>query len=268
MTISELKQACAENTSAKIADSLGANESIINSLTSIFIRQDRSIEEFIYLNKDEYKTLINQIKKEDINIPEIKKAKEDYFKKCNKLSPKIDYDYDDDDYYSYRNFNTYDKESYMKRQLAIMKNQELIEKLSESRNNFAGLGTNKVKRRLNKLSDNPICKATIIALEIEDKNISAKNTRGKFIDKIYKVKNNLILELSELFKKEKWIYGIQKSDSYGPSHVIYFEIPGCEQISWHFSPDNEKEYPVYNGVWDEKINSTLYKLEELIKTLI
>ena len=75
MTISELKQACAENTSAKIADSLGANESIINSLTSIFIRQDRSIEEFIYLNKDEYKTLINQIKKEDINIPEIKKAK-------------------------------------------------------------------------------------------------------------------------------------------------------------------------------------------------
>jgi len=268
MTISELKQACKQHNPTKIADSLGVDASIIQSLISVFIRQDRLIDDFIHLNKDDYKKLINTIKKEDIEIPEVKKQKAHFTKSCNKKSkpkPRVEEEDDDDNYFIRY---TFDKESYLQRQLALMKNQELIERLSEGRKEFAGLGTNKVKRRLNKLSDNPVCKAARIALEIEDKNISAKNTRGKFIEKIYKVKNTLILELAELFKNENWIYGIQKSDSYGPSHVIYFEIPGCEQISWHFAAEKEMNIPEYKGVWDEKINSTLDKLEDLIKGVI
>jgi len=52
------------------------------------------------------------------------------------------------------------------------------------------------------------------------------------------------------------------------SHVIYFEIPGCEQISWHFSPDSGKEFPVYVKKRDGKRNSTLFKLEETVRRIL
>lgn len=155
------------------------------------------------------------------------------------------------------------KEHLVSKYEALDKNQKLIEKLKFGRVNFAGLGTNKSKRRLNKLSvNNFIAKAVRIALEIEDKNISAKNSYGKYKDKIYDQKQKLILELCKLFKSQNWIYGIQNSNNYSASHVIYFEIPGCEQISWHFSPDKNYNFPEYLGKWDEKENSTMEKLEK------
>jgi hypothetical protein len=142
------------------------------------------------------------------------------------------------------------------------KNEQLVCDLKKKREQFAGIGTNKAKRRLNKLAiTNSVAKAVRLALEIEDKSISAKGCYGMYRDRIYKKKGELILSLSELFNKEQWVYGIQKSEVPPTSHVIYFEIPNCEQISWHFTPESESNLPEYMSKWDNKSNSTLEKLE-------
>ena len=141
------------------------------------------------------------------------------------------------------------------------KNAELVLDLKKRRSNFANIGTNKAKRFLNKLGLTlPIARALRLALEIEDKNIVAKGTYGDYIQKTYHKKEELILKLCEIFKEQKWVYGIQKSNNISASHVIYFEIPNCEQISWHFNPPYS-DFPQYGGNWDGKKNSTLNKLE-------
>lgn len=143
------------------------------------------------------------------------------------------------------------------------KNGRLIYDLKCKREKFAGIGTNKAKRRLNKLAlNNPVAKAVRLALEAEDKSISAKKYYGTYQSRIYEQKTKLILDLCNLFKEHGWKYGIQKSEIPPTSHVIYFEIPHCEQISWHFTPEKKDgNFPKYEGEWDKKINSTLDKIE-------
>jgi hypothetical protein len=59
------------------------------------------------------------------------------------------------------------------------KNENLICDLKKKRDEFAGIGTNKAKRRLNKLaSTSLIAKAVRLALEVDDKSISAKKSYG------------------------------------------------------------------------------------------
>lgn len=171
--------------------------------------------------------------------------------------------------------NKYEQESFDKyeriRQIQD-KNEQLVDQLRQKREQFANVGTNKAKRRLNKLAlTNPVAEAVRLALEIEDKNISAKKSYGIYQEKIYDQKNELILNLCKLFKKNKWTYGIQESENPPTSHVIYFEIPNCDQISWHFTPKKASSFPNYKGIWDKKINATLGKLEiitlELLKEI-
>jgi len=151
---------------------------------------------------------------------------------------------------------------------AIEKNQNLIADLYDARKNFLNLGTNKVKRRLNKLAvSDPIAHAVRLALECEDKNIQAKEARGRFKSKIYDNKFGIIMKLVEVFQTNNWIYGIEKQEDYKTNSIIYFEIPGMEQISWHTNlfPNTIKTLPLYNKSWDGKINSTLQKIGDKIK---
>jgi hypothetical protein len=149
------------------------------------------------------------------------------------------------------------------------KNERLIFQLKRKRKEFAGIGTNKAKRRLNKLAPtNTLAKAVRLALEVEDKSISAKKAYGIYQEKIYKNKTTFILDLCKLFKEQGWNYGIQKSDVPPTSHVIYFEIPTCEQISWHFTPEKCGDFPMYKGEWDKKPNSTIRKLEAVAERLL
>lgn len=151
----------------------------------------------------------------------------------------------------------------------IEKNEQLVEDLREKRNSFAGIGTNKVKRRLNKIGiSHLVARAVRTALEIEDKNISAKNSYGEYKDKIYKKKAQLIIELCKLFKDQGWVYGLHKSTVKDTSHVIYFEIPGCRQLSWHFTPEKPDDYPVYMSEWDREQGSTLTKLEVIVLDIL
>ena len=148
---------------------------------------------------------------------------------------------------------------------ALLKNEDLIENLELYRKNMLGLGTNKIKRRLNKLSktDN-IAKAIRLALEIEDKNILAKKYSGNYKQHYYESKYSLILELVKVFNENGWNYGKEESDVNDTDYIIYFEIPGCSQISWHTSFNKPAEIPNYNKKWDG-ISRTLEKLAGMIK---
>ena len=147
---------------------------------------------------------------------------------------------------------------------AHIRNMELISILEDKRTNMCGIGTRKLKIRLNKLSKEDF-RATLFrkTLECEDKNIQAKNSSFYYVDKIYREKQELIEELIELSKKYNIIYGIQDSDVSKVNYIVYFELPNCEQISFHSDLSNH-DIPVYQKPWDGKINSTLDKLEEAI----
>lgn len=142
---------------------------------------------------------------------------------------------------------------------------ELILQLKSYRDNFCGIGTRKVKLMLNKLGKtNPVALAYRYALEAEDYNIKAKETYGKYVDKNYNMKAVWLDKLIELCNINGFKYGIADSDVPNVSHIIYFEIDGCEQISFHTTLYNDSKYPIYDKEWDGKVNSTLPKLEAAI----
>jgi hypothetical protein len=53
------------------------------------------------------------------------------------------------------------------------------------------------------------------------------------MDRNYEKKHKLIKELITLFRYREWEFGVHAPARGTGRGVIYFEIPGCEQISWH-----------------------------------
>lgn len=157
------------------------------------------------------------------------------------------------------------KEFHRNKEIQQIQRIELIEDLQYKRHDFCGLSMRKIKLLLNKLSKtNNLAKAFRLALEIEDNNISAKNSYWKYEEYIYYKKYQNILKLVEVCKENNYLYGIQESDVPAVSHIIYFELPNCEQISFHTDIETPEEFPKYEKKWDGKVNSTLNKLEVAI----
>lgn len=167
---------------------------------------------------------------------------------------------------------------YTKANTPKAKKQRKIHTLIAARDTYAGIGTRKAKLRLNNFAKTDIyVRALRVALEIEDKNLSAKRYYGRifrsaysptYADLNYTVKQERIFELVEICKSQGWRYGIHESDQAGATHVIYFHLPEVEQISWHFTPGDGEQHPVYDGEWDRRENSTLGKLEPAIAKTI
>lgn len=153
----------------------------------------------------------------------------------------------------------------IERELRANRRYELIEQLKEKRNNYCGLDTRNVKLLLNKLSKtDPVAMVYRYLLEAEDYNIKAKDTYGEYSDKCYNKKSEFIDKSVEVCRQNNFSFGITKSDVPGVSHIIYFDIPGCEQISFHTTLNNPQDYPSYNKEWDGIVNSTLAKIESAI----
>lgn len=129
------------------------------------------------------------------------------------------------------------------------------------------MGTRRVKLRLNRLSrTSATARAFRLALEIEDCSALGKKYGGAWSYTYYEKKHALIHELIILFGAHGWTYGKHQSDAFHTRWIIYFELPGCEQISFH--ANLECECPDYAGKWDGKVHSTLNKLECAITELL
>lgn len=144
---------------------------------------------------------------------------------------------------------------------ALHKNEMLVENLEDFRTNALGIGTNKIKRRLNKLAkENKIAEIIRLMIEIEDVNILAKKYYGKYRKNKYEEKQSLLQELINIYKESDYIFGFHESDIPIVKCILFFELDeNLEQVSWHSSR-------IYNGVskykkeWDGKENSTYPKL--------
>ena len=143
--------------------------------------------------------------------------------------------------------------------------KELICQLHNKRLHYCGMNMRNVKLMLNRLGKtDKVALAYRYMLEIEDFNIKAKETYGKYSYLNYEQKSKWIHKLITLCVESGFRFGIQASDVSVVSHVVYFDIDGCEQVSFHNSFTNPSDYPVYQGEWDGKINSTLDKIERAV----
>jgi len=141
-----------------------------------------------------------------------------------------------------------------------MGNRARVELLKNARHSACGIGTRSLKIRLNKLAKEcPLALAVRLALEIEDANLTAKRYGPAYAGRYYDKKQELIKELITLFKHQEWLFGVHPAEYRFERGVIYFELPNCEQISWHYDHDGEP-LPIYSKEWDRKQNSTLVKL--------
>lgn len=151
---------------------------------------------------------------------------------------------------------------------ALQKNERLSEILHNKRKTMCGLGTRKVKLLLNKRANegDKIAELYRKALEVEDCNIRAKETDYYYKGKVYRQKHSLLMGLVKLCENMGVTYGKQMVDGRETNSIIYFELPGVEQISFHtlLEPSDALQIPDYGKEWDGKQCSTLSKLEVAI----
>lgn len=153
---------------------------------------------------------------------------------------------------------------------ALEKNYDLGYQLMEMRDTMCEVGTRKLKLFLNRLIKEGDKTAAILrtALEIEDENIVAKQN-WYYSAKHYDKKEEYIKKLIDLCLELNVPFGIQNKKGRETSQIIYFELPHCEQISFHCNLSKEvaNKCPKYTKPWDKKINSTLPKLERAINEI-
>lgn len=141
--------------------------------------------------------------------------------------------------------------------------------LKDARDNFAGLGTRKAKIRLNRLAKTePLAQAVRLALEAEDASTTGKKYGcGKWSSRSYNKKHVLIHELIVLCEQHEWVYGKHATQGW-PPFIVYFDLPGVDQISFHMYLDRPANIPDYVKAWDGRTHSTFKKLEAAIKVLL
>jgi hypothetical protein len=149
---------------------------------------------------------------------------------------------------------------------ANYKNYLLVDNLEKFRTEGLGIGTNKIKRRLNKLSkDNKIAGIIRLVIEIEDVNILAKKYYGEYRDKKYGQKQMLLEKLINIYKESGYVFGYHDSDVKPAVCILFFELDDdFEQVSWH-STVGYNNIRKYDKDWDGKENSTYPKLLNYIE---
>ncbi len=157
------------------------------------------------------------------------------------------------------------------RQIAEHENMQRVRDYAERKDVFChSVGLRRIKLFLNKLvkDGDYVAKMYRIALEIEGVNLAAKKALMKYHSDYYNYdkKEEMLRELIYLCQGQNVNYGIQHSAVPAATHVIYFDLPECEQISFHTNLQEADSLPVYNGEWDGQKCSTMAKLESAIWT--
>lgn len=174
--------------------------------------------------------------------------------------------YYDDYYYDYN----------PERRKAMEKNEKLVNKYVDCKDDICGgVGQNRVKRFLNKKvkEGDKLAELYRTALELENCNINAKRYGYKFAyrERYYKQKEELIQKLTELcanYDGEGLVYGYVAEQGHLTTHIVYFELPNTEQISYHTNLTKEqcKAIPRYEKEWDHKEYSSMTKIVAAIES--
>lgn len=194
-------------------------------------------------------------------------------------------DFDDDDFYYHERY--YDPVKEAKIAVALEKNFDLVCLYEELKNTMCWrIGQRRIKLFLNSLikKGDKVAGLYRLAMECENDNINAKKYRNtssfSYKDDYYEKKRENIEQLirdaleynsglsEDSADSERVVMGWENSSVSGASLIVYFELPGCEQISFHTDLNGHLKNAIgrYKSKWDEKVNSTLPKLEAAIKT--
>lgn len=114
------------------------------------------------------------------------------------------------------------------------------------------------KIKLTRLSrTQPLALAYRLALELEDVNVRTKQYRGsRWESHYYDEKERLLIELVTLCKHWNYTHGTRYEDG---TNVLYFDLPHCEQLSWHIR-QFELSVPPYAKKWDGQRDATFSKI--------
>jgi hypothetical protein len=144
-----------------------------------------------------------------------------------------------------------------------------VEDYEQRKDTFChGIGQRRIKLFLNACIKNgdEVAQMYRLALEVESVNLNAKKALKKYHSDYhsYDKKEACLRQLSDKCKQMSVVFGIQASTAPAARYVVYYELPGCEQISFHTNEPEAAGWPHYDGKWDGKKCSTLGKLEEAI----
>ena len=156
----------------------------------------------------------------------------------------------------------------LRHDIAKAKNERLITQLRHGRVEMCGIGTRRIKLLLNRLSKagDEMAGVYRLALELEDVNIQAKDSYGKYRMKKYDLKEKMLRELIKVCKTNGFVYGYQPCQGVREvRRILYFELPGTGQISFHCSI-MDSSIPKYEKEWNGLHCHTWVAIEQAIST--
>ena len=140
--------------------------------------------------------------------------------------------------------------------------------LAKARTEACGIGTRKLKIRLNNLfkktGDSEVM-AIRYLLEAEDANITAKATYFSYRDKVYQRKSDALKSACEIIENTGWKYGHIKDSEMTAMYLLYIYLPNGIQVSWHLNEDWVKRISKIECEWDRQLASTLPKILNYIE---
>ena len=143
-------------------------------------------------------------------------------------------------------------------------NKTSIKKLRAFKKDACGMGLRKVihkMKRLIKTTGDLELKATLLLLETEYANLSAKLHYGWHRKKIYERKTILLLKLADILKKVGWEYGVNCETGKNANYLVYIYMPNGAQLTWHCNEYNiYKEFPYIEACWDGQVAMTMEKI--------
>lgn len=151
---------------------------------------------------------------------------------------------------------------------SILQNDISLQKLAMFKEEALGVGLRKVlsqlrrEVRMNKDLEETL---TLMLLETEFANLSAKENRGKKKDAIYERKSRLLYQMSYYLDQLGWKHGINDAAGKNASYLVYVYLPNGEQLTWHTNDYNIYEYyPYIDAEWDGQVCMTMEKILNFI----
>ena len=149
-------------------------------------------------------------------------------------------------------------------------NKTSLEKLEKFKKDACGIGLRKVIKKMDKISrmtKNPQVKLTLLLLETEYANLSAKQHKGWLKGKIYQRKDLLMYQMADYLDKLNWKYGINDETGKNANHLAYVYLPNGVQLTWHCNNfDLYKRYPPIDAQWDGQVCMKMDKILSYIET--
>lgn len=150
-----------------------------------------------------------------------------------------------------------------------IQNDLSIQKLEMFKKGALGIGLRKVLSRLrkeSKITKDPELTLTLMLLETEFANLSAKENKGKKKGTIYERKSHLLYQMSSYLNKLGWRYGINDAAGKNASYLVFVYLPNGVQLTWHTNDyDIYEYYPQIDAEWDGQVCMTMEKILNFIK---